>query len=135
MQTTKTGIIAGEIMDKNFPIIDSSLPLLKCVKKLDKDKEACLIVKNGYFSGVLAHDEILRGLMYGKDKEVLIEKMKINKNYIVVSPDSDLVKTLHLMEENKADFAVVKRDQNFLGLITKKEIAEVAPLLVEDFKI
>ena len=135
MQTTKTGITAGEIMDKNFPIIDSSMPLLKCVKKLDKDNEACIIVKNGYFFGVLAHDEILRGLMYSKNKDAVIEKMKINKNYIIVSPDADLVETLLSMKENQANFAVVKRGKNFLGLITKKEIAEVAPLLFEEIKL
>jgi len=125
MQDFKTGITAGEIMDKNFPIIDSSLPLIKCVKKLNKNNEACLVVKNGYFSGVLGHDEILRGFMYNKDKEMLIEKMKINKNYVVVGPNSDLFETLLLMKENKANFVVVKRGKNFLGLITKKEIADV----------
>ena len=69
------GITAGEIMERNFPIIDSSLPLIKCVKNLDKNNEACLVIKNGYFSGVLGHDEILKGFMHSEDKEVLIEKM------------------------------------------------------------
>jgi predicted transcriptional regulator len=129
MQDIKTGITAREIMDKNFPIVDSSLPLIKCVKRLNKDNEACLIVKNGYFSGVLGHDELLRGLMYSKNKGALVGKMVINKDYIVVGPDSDLFETLLLMKENKANFAVVKRGKNFLGLITKKEIADVEPVL------
>jgi len=34
MHHIKTGIRAREIMNRNFPIIDSSVPLVTCVKKM-----------------------------------------------------------------------------------------------------
>lgn len=132
MHHIKTGIMAREIMNKNFPILDSSLPLIKCVKKMNKRHEACLVIKDGKFSGILGSEDILRGFMYGKDKEAKIEKIKIRKNFAIVKPNSDVYKTLLLMKENNVDFILVKDKKNFLGLITKREIADVEPILFED---
>ncbi len=134
MHHIKTGILAKEIMDRRFPIIDSSLPLMKCVKKLNKEHGACLIMKNGNFSGVLGHDDLLRGFLYGRDKDAKVEKIKIKKNFATVSPNSDVYKTLLLMKEREVDFVVVKNKKEFLGLITKKEIADVEPILFENLK-
>ncbi len=134
MHHIKTGIQAREIMDKNFPIIDSSLPLIKCVRKMNKKHEACLVVKNGNFFGILGTEDILRGFMYGNDKNALIENIKIRKNFVVVRPESDVYQTLSLMKKNNIDFIVVKSKKNFLGLITKKEIADIEPLLFENLK-
>lgn len=134
MHYLKTGITAREIMNKNFPIIDSSLPLIKCVKKMNKKHQACLVIKNGNFSGLLGHDEILRGFIYGKDKNAKIEKIKTNKNFGVVRPNSDIYNTLLLMKENNVDFVLVKNEKNFVGLITKREIADIEPILFENIK-
>lgn len=132
MHHIKTGILAREIMDKNFPMLDSSLPLVNCVKKMSNRHEACLVIKDGNFSGILGNDDILRGFMYGKDKEATIDKVKIKKNFKVVSSDSDVYRTLLLMKKNNIDFVVVKEKNNFIGLITKKEIADIEPILFED---
>lgn len=132
MHHIKTGILAREIMDKNFPIIDSSIPLIRCVKKMNNRHEACLVVENGKFSGILGHDDILRGFIYGNDKNARVDKIKIRKNFGVVEPNSDIYKTLLLMRENNIDFILVKDKQNFLGLITKKEIADIEPLVFEN---
>ncbi len=132
MRQLKTGITAGEIMNKNFPIVDSSLPLIDCIKKVKKKDEACLIIKNGCFSGILGQDEILRGFVYGKDRQAKIEKIKIGRNYVVVSPELDIYETISLMNDSNADFVVVKRRDRYVGLITKKEIADVEPLLFEE---
>ena len=132
MHHIKTGIFAREIMDKNFPIMDSSLPLIKCVKKMNNKHEACLIIKQGNFSGILGYDDILRGFIYGKDKDAIIEKIRIRKNFAIVRPNSDVYGTLLLMKENDIDFILVKKNKNFLGLITKKEIADIEPILFEN---
>lgn len=132
MEEIKTGIYAREIMNKDFPIIDSSLSLIKCVKKLNKRDEACLVIKNGNFCGVLGHDDLLRGFMYGKDKEATIDKIKIKRNFAIVSPETDVYETLLLMKKNNIDFVVVKNKNNFLGLITKKEIVDIEPVLFEN---
>jgi predicted transcriptional regulator len=132
MHHIKTGIAAREIMDKNFPIIDSSLSLIKCVKKMNHKHEACLVIKNGNFSGVLGHDDILRGFMYGKNKNATVDQVNIKKEFAIVRPNSDVYNTLLLMKENGIDFILVKEKRNFLGLITKKEIAEIEPILFEE---
>lgn len=131
MHNIKTGIAAREIMDKNFPIIDSSLPLTKCVKKMNHKHEACLVIKNGNFSGVVGNEDILRGLMYGKNKDASIAQIKMRKNFAIVEPDSDVYRTILLMKKNNIDFVIVKNRNNFVGLITKKEIADIEPLLFE----
>jgi predicted transcriptional regulator len=132
MRNFKTGITAGEVMNRNFAIVDSSLLLIDCVRKIKKKQEACLVIKNGYFSGVLGQDEILRGFVYGKDKAAKIDKIRIGRNYVVVPPDSDIYETISLMNDSNVDFAVVKRKDRYIGLITKKEIADVEPLLFEE---
>ena len=132
MQETKTGIFAREIMDKDFPIIDSSLPLINCVKKMNNKHEACLIIKDGNFYSVLGQEDILRGFMYNKNKEETIDKIKIKKNFAIVRPEEDVYKTLALMRKNNVDFVVVKDNKNFLGLITKKEIVDFEPILFEN---
>jgi predicted transcriptional regulator len=134
MHHIKTGILAREVMNKNFPIIDSSQPLINCVKKMNKKHEACLVIKDGKFSGVLGHDDLLRGFMYSKDKNAKIDKIKIKKNFEIVRPESDVYNTLLLMRENDVDFVIVKNKDNFVGLITKKEIADIEPILFEDFQ-
>jgi len=93
-----------------------------------------MIVKKGNFYGILGHDDILRGFMYGKDKQATIDKITINKNFAIVTPESDVYKTVLLMKKNNVDFIIVKKKKNFLGLITKKEVADVEPLLFENLE-
>ena len=134
MNHLKIGIKAREIMDKNFPIIDSSLPLIRCVKKMNNKHGACLVIRKGYFSGVLNGEDILRGFMYGKDKDAPIDKIKMKKNFMIVRPESDIYKTLSFMQEDEIDFVIVKDKNNFLGLITKREIADIEPLLFDSLE-
>lgn len=131
MHHIKTGILVREIMNRNFPIIDSSLPLIKCVKRMNNKHEACLIVKRGYFYGILGYDDILRGFMYGNDKDATIDEIKIRKNFAVVEPDSDIYKVIVLMRNSRTDFILVKQKEKFLGIVTKKEIANIEPDLFE----
>jgi len=133
MNHIKTGISAKEIMNKNFPIVDTSLPLIKCAKKMNKEHEACLVIKNGDFYGILENNDILRSFAHGKDKDAKIENIKIKKNFAVVQPNSDVYKTLLLMKQENINFVLVKDNMNFLGIITKKELADIEPLLFEDF--
>ncbi len=132
MHHVKIGIKAREIMDRNFPIVDSSQPLISCVKRMNNKHEACLVIKKGNFSGVLSGEDILRGFMYGKDRDAPIEKVEMKKNFMIVNPESDVYKTLSLMQEDEIDFIVVKDKHNFLGLITKREIADIEPLLFDN---
>jgi predicted transcriptional regulator len=120
MQNIIQEMHAREIMDKDFPIVDSSLPLIKCVESMNKGHEACFVIKNGNFYRVLGKDTLLRGLMYCNDKEATIEKIKIKKNFAVVSPNSGVAKTISLMKKKNVDFIVVKSKKKFFRADYKK---------------
>ncbi len=127
-------ILAKEIMDRNFLIIDSSLPLINCIRKMNKNHKACLVVKEGNFLGILSKEDILKWLLQGKDKNISINALKIRKKFVVISPETNVLETLLLMKKNNVDFIVVKDEKNFQGLITKKEIAESEPFLFENIE-
>lgn len=135
MQQIKTSIRVREIMDTKFPIADSTTPLMACVRKMNNKHDACLIIRNGNFDGIIGHDEILRGLMYGKDKNTTIDKIKTNKRFVIMEPDADIYTTLVLMKDDDIDFIVVKDKGRFLGLVTKKEIIDIEPELFENTEI
>ncbi len=126
-------IFAKDVMETNFPILDSSLPLIKCIEKLHK-QGVCLIVKDGYFQGLLDGEDILRGLMYKKDKNSTIDKIKIKRNFEIVTSNSDIYETIGLMKERGVEFIVVKKGKNIMGVITKKEILDIEPLLFENLQ-
>ena len=134
MHNITTGISAGEVMNRDFPILDSSLKLINCIKRMNNKHEACLIIKNGNFFGILGYDDILRGFIYGKDREAKIEKLQIKKRFAVVKPDADIFTTLLLMKRENIDFILVKDKNNFLGIITKKEIADIEPELFDNVR-
>jgi len=134
MYDIKTGIRVKDVMDKKFPILDISIPLIRCIKKINHQHEACIIVRDGKFYGVLGYDDLLRGFMYGRDKDSRIEDIKITNNYETVTPDLDVHKTLELINKTGKDFVLVKDKDHFVGLVTKREIIDVGPELFLNVK-
>ena len=54
----------------------------------------------------------------------------MTKNFTVVDGNTDLIEVIRLMNEENADFVVVK-ENNSLGLITKTDLIEVNESLFE----
>ncbi|MFH1307568.1 MAG: CBS domain-containing protein [archaeon] len=131
----KIGIQAREIMNEDFPIVDSSLTLDKCVKSLGRNNEACIVVKQGYFHSILGYDDLLRGFMERKDNSAKISDISIEENFRVVGPDKDIIEIIELMNSNNTEFIVVKDSKKILGLITKKDIIDIEPLLFDSIKL
>jgi predicted transcriptional regulator len=128
--TIELGIKAGEIMQEDFPILDSSLTLETCIKKLNNKYEACIVLHNGFFYSLLGYDDLLKAFLTRKTRDVPIKKIKSDNNFVVLGPETDLLQVIRLMVGWEADFVVVK-DKNSMGLITKKEIAEISQLLFD----
>jgi len=63
-------------------------------------------------------------------KNFKLKDTKSDKNFAVVKPDTDIFVIIKLMTNEKIDFVIVK-DKNFIGLITKKEVAEMNQLLFD----
>jgi len=124
------GIKACEIMRKDFLILDSTLTLETCIKNLNKKQEACIVLENGFFHSILSCDDLLKIFFLRKSRNITLKEIKASKNFIIVSPETDIFDIIKLMKEKAADFILV-RDKNFLGLITKKEIVEINQLLFD----
>ncbi len=123
------GIKAREIMNENFPIFDSSLDLESCIRDMNK-QEACVVLHNGFFYSILSYNDLLKAIFKKTRKNFKLKDTKSDKNFAVVKPDTDIFVIIKLMTNEKIDFVIVK-DKNFIGLITKKEVAEMNQLLFD----
>ncbi len=116
----KFGIYARDIMKKNFNLVSSSDNLINCVKIMDKDN-VCLIFKKGNIFGVITEAELLEGFMNGIEK---IEEIT-NKNLAFIDADSDIIKLFDLMNKKNVGVVIVRKEDNIVGIITKKEIGKI----------
>jgi len=123
------GIKAREIMNEDFPIFDSSLDLESCIRNMNK-QEACVVLHNGFFYSLLSYNDLLKSIFKKTRKNFKLKDTKSNKNFAVVKPETDIFVIIKLMTNEKIDFVIVK-DKNFIGLITKKEVAEMNQLLFD----
>lgn len=147
------GIKAKDIMKQDFPILDSSFDLETCMKKMNK-QEACVILNNGFLYSVLSYNDVLREFLMGKIN-IKLKEIKSEQNFVVVEPYVDVIDIINLMTKEEVDFVIVKPqnssqrihnserilksehredflgDENFIGLITKREIAEINQVLFD----
>lgn len=128
----KFDIKAREIMREDFPILDSSLDLEKCIKILKNKYEACMVLKNGFLCNILSYDDLLRESLRRR-KKIKLEEIHSNQNFVIVKPETDLFTILEIMKRKMIDFILVK-DRKEMGLITKNELIEVNQLLFDDIE-
>ena len=121
------GIKACEIMNEDFPVFDSSITIKEAVRRLNKKYEACLVIEDGFFHSLLTYRDLLMAFFQNKKS---LGEIKPEKTFVVVSPDTDSLEIIERMRDDKIDFVIVK-DRNFLGLITKKEIAEISQVIFD----
>lgn len=125
------GIKAWEVMEQDFPILDSSFSLKKAVEKLkDYNNEVCVVINHGVIYSILTYDDLLRELVNGRE-DLEIKKIKTRDNFSIIRPEEDLIEVIRRMEDG-TDFFIVKGSE--LGLITKERIAEINHRLFEEFK-
>ena len=122
------GIKAKDIMKQDFPILDSSLAIEACIKKLD-GYEACIVLHEGYLHSVVNYDDLLRAFLARKKKNLSLGEIKQGQKFVIVEPETDVIEIINLMQ-GKVDFVIV-RDRSLIGLITKKEIAEINQVLFD----
>jgi predicted transcriptional regulator len=71
---------------------------------------------------ILAKDVMKKNLL-------ILDSAKIERNFIIVDSKSDLSDTMSLMKEKNAEIVLVKKNKVLVGIITKKEIDYIEPLL------
>jgi len=117
-------------MNEEFPLVDSSLTLEACMKKLNNKQEACIVLSKGDVHSILSYEELLKAFLKRNKKDMKLEEIKSNKNFVVVNPETDVYEIIKIIRKGK-NFVVVK-DKNIVGLITKKEIAEINQMLFDE---
>jgi predicted transcriptional regulator len=127
------GIKAKEIMESDFPILDSSMSIESCMKKLNNKHEACIVLDKGFIYSVIGYDALLKAFFKRKKKDEQIKNIKSEK-FAIIGPETDLFDIIILMTREKREFLIVK-DENSVGLITKRGLTEVNPLLFEDLHL
>lgn len=118
-------------MDRNFPIIDSSATLQEAIKRLDRDHEAFIVIKEGRFYTLLDEDDLFRGIFNGSNSE-RIEEISIEKHFKFVSLIEGIEKVLDLMKEGKTEFVLVKDKDKILGVISQKDIISMQEDLLKE---
>ncbi len=118
---------------KDFPILDSSLSVEKCIKVMNNKHEACIVLHEGFLYSILSYDDLLRESLRNKGKDKQLKNINSSQNFVIVKPDTDVLDIINIMRRKLIDFIVVKyRDE--IGLITKNEIVEVNELLFRDIE-
>jgi len=74
---------------------------------------------------ILAKDVMQKNLQF-------LEFPRLRRNFQIVDTNSDISEVISLMEEKNADLILVKKNKKIVGIITKKEIIDIKPLLFEE---
>lgn len=122
MINIKIGTKARDIMEENFPVLDSSLTLKECIKKLKSSRyEACLVLNNGIIHSVLDYEDLVREYIKGKGDSSL-KNIETRKNFAIIKPDVDVREIIYMMKDDIEYFIV--KDNLFIGIITKDTIVK-----------
>lgn len=126
----RTNILLRDIMQKDFPIVDTLVPLDKCLRKMN-GKETAIVIENGRIKGIIGYDDLLRGVMQQDSLKGGLAKEILQKRSIKVLPaESDAYKALGYMNKG-VEFILVKENNSIIGLVTKQDVAEIEPLILE----
>lgn len=137
----KTGYKVADAMTTKPIFIDHDATLLDCARTMDEKHVGSIIVKDNEQSiGIITEQDIVRKVV-AKGINPLIEKVKdyMEKKLLTISPEKDIYDALILMRDNNIRHLPVLEDNNFIGLLTIKDILKIEPqlfdLIVEKFEV
>ena len=74
----KKNIFLRDVMERDFPILDFSVSLATCFKRMN-GKETALVIKDGKFEGIVDYDDLLYGFLQ-EDRELTLGDL-VQKNH------------------------------------------------------
>ena len=132
----KTGIQVDEIMEKDFPIIDIDMPVISCVKKLNKRYDKGIVVQRGNFYSIIGFDDLLRAFLKRRDnQEKLANLISKKEDFKIVSSNIDVYDVIELMNGSEIDVILVKDKDNIVGLVTKRDVLDIQPELFDNIEL
>jgi len=135
-----TGYKVGDAMTINPITIRADASLKKCAELMAKKHIGSVLVEDkGKIIGVLSEQDIVRKAVAkgvaGKKKVKDIMETKL----VTIAPDADIFEAIRTMRERNIRHLPVMNQDEFLGLVTMKDILKIEPdlfdLLVEKFEI
>ncbi|MBW2986569.1 CBS domain-containing protein [Candidatus Woesearchaeota archaeon] len=136
----KTGYKVGDAMTQNPIKIKSDASLKKCADLMAKKHIGSVLVESkGKIVGVLSEQDIVRKAVAkgtaGKKKV----RDVMETDLITITPDKDIFEAIRVMRNYNIRHLPVMNQDEFLGLITMKDILKIEPdlfdLLIEKFEI
>lgn len=136
----ETGIKVGDAITKNPITISPEATLKQCADLMAKKHIGSVLVEEkGKIVGILSEQDIVRKAVAkgtaGKKKV----KDLMETNLITITPDKDIFDAIRVMRDYNIRHLPVMNKNEFLGLVTMKDILKLEPdlfeLLVEKFEL
>jgi len=130
----KTGIKVADAMTKKPIIVDPETPIHECSKLMLKEKVGSLIVRSSSKAiGIISEKDIVeRVVAKSLDPRKVLAKEIMSKRLITIKPHQDILEALQLMKIEKIrKLPVIDDEENFIGLLTTKDVLRLQPALIE----
>jgi len=136
----KTGIKVCDAMTEKPVTVSSKTALQECAKLMNEQHVGSLLVKDkGEVIGIITEQDIVRKAVASAKPATTTVATIMEENLIQISPEKDIFEALRVMRDYNIRHLPVADGNNFLGLITLKDILKIEPdlfdLLVEKFEI
>jgi len=129
----KKDVIVKEAMKTNLVIIDSDDTILNAAKLMKKKKIGnVLVIENGQPIGILTESDIIKKVIaVDKNARDVITKEVMSTPIIVIDPYKTLENAMNIMGKCNIRRLPVVENEEFIGIITQKDILRISPILHE----
>ncbi len=130
----KTGIAVGDAMTHQPVYVSPQTNLKKCAEIMKQHQVGSLLVKeNRGLVGIFTEGDMVRkALVLNKKPEDITARDIMAEEVVTISPDRDIFEALQKMKEyDVRHLPVVDSTNNFVGILTDKDIIRIQPQLFD----
>lgn len=130
----KTGVVVGDAMTSQPVYVSPNTNLKKCAEIMKQHQVGSLLIKeNNKLVGIFTEGDLVRkAMVLNKKPEDIAARDIMAEEVITISPDKDIFEALQKMKEyDVRHLPVVDMSNNFVGLLTDKDIIRIQPQLFD----
>jgi CBS domain-containing protein len=128
----KTGYTVGDAMTKSPVSVSENTCLADCCALMKKHKVGSLVIREGKnLKGMVTSEQIIHSIAEGLPMDSTIVANIMTNDLPQVSPELDIHEALVKMNELEMRQLPVINDDNFVGLLTMKDILKIEPALFD----
>lgn len=129
----KTGVSVLDAMTRNPVTVSEETTLDKCAKIMKQNHVGALLIKEGIkVVGIISEQDIVRKAVI---KDLLPSKIKVGeimeRKLITIAPNEDVFEAISLMRDYNIRHLPIVENNQFVGLVTIKDILKIEPDLFE----